>query len=120
MAKAVYAGLIRHNCGKDLLIFASLIMALGANFGNFASEVPEQYKTKEGDIFGYIILMKNLLALKDNPNNVHNFNIAMHVNKLGIKQSLVNSLEKWLMKYEQFLNLFTSSPQLKQLYATQK
>ncbi len=118
MAKAVYAGLMRHRCGKDLLIFASLIMALGANFGNFSSEVPQQYKFKEGDIFGYISLMKNLLALKDNPNNVHNFNIGMHVNKLGIRQSLVNSLDKWLMKYEQFLTQFTSSPQLKKLYGT--
>lgn len=85
MAKSVYAGLMRHNCGKDLLIFASLIMALGANFGNFAAELPDQYKTKEGDVFGYIKLMKNLLAIKDNPNNVHNFNISDHVDKLGIR-----------------------------------
>lgn len=36
MAKSVHCALTKYECGKDLLIFASLIMSLGANFGNFS------------------------------------------------------------------------------------
>lgn len=94
MAKSVHCALTKHNCGKDLLIFASLIMALGANFGNFSQDLPESYKTKEGDVFGFIKLMKNVIHLKENHHNPITFDINSYINILGIKKSMVSPLNK--------------------------
>lgn len=60
MAKAVYEGIIKYDCGFDMLIYAGLIITNELNLSTIINFIPKEFTSDQGDIYSLILLLKDV------------------------------------------------------------